>query len=303
MMSQGSWLPLGAPGGPSVSDGAASDVRPSRRRGSLRVLATFAGVAAASVLLALLSADALGADTVAPSAVVPSTPTDTATPAALEAAAIARALTGRLVAARAVVSSHQDLINDPSLGDKGLTAALVLEQTDARLAKASSSMPSLAPGSDRAERLLSLLNGAIKDVIDQSQATINAEGVGFKGFIPAVFARLVTARFNDLAAGEAQMRVTAPLAVVRNRSSRPDAWENEMIETYLSSPTWSRGAAIETAAVTDGRPAFRLLIPEYYAGSCLSCHGKPAGEIDRTGYPKEGAAEGDLGGVISVILW
>ena len=47
---------------------------------------------------------------------------------------------------------------------------------------------------------------------------------------------------------------------------------------------------------------FRIAVPEYYAQSCLSCHGTPKGETDLTGYPKEGAALGDLGGVISIKL-
>jgi hypothetical protein len=44
------------------------------------------------------------------------------------------------------------------------------------------------------------------------------------------------------------------------------------------------------------------MVPEYYVPSCLTCHGGPAGELDVTGYPKEGAHEGDLGGVISIGL-
>jgi hypothetical protein len=46
--------------------------------------------------------------------------------------------------------------------------------------------------------------------------------------------------------------------------------------------------------------AHRTLMPEYYGPTCLACHGTPKGEIDITGYPKEGASEGDLGGVISI---
>ena len=46
-----------------------------------------------------------------------------------------------------------------------------------------------------------------------------------------------------------------------------------------------------------------MLIPEYYSPSCLTCHGQPKGEIDVSGYPKEGAAEGDLGGAISITLF
>ena len=56
-------------------------------------------------------------------------------------------------------------------------------------------------------------------------------------------------------------------------------------------------------AEVDGRPAFRMLLPEYYTDSCLTCHGEPKGEIDVTGYPKEGGKAGDLGGAISIVLF
>jgi hypothetical protein len=46
-----------------------------------------------------------------------------------------------------------------------------------------------------------------------------------------------------------------------------------------------------------------MLVPEYYTPGCLSCHGEPKGEIDVTGYPKEGGKVGDLGGVISITLF
>ena len=54
-------------------------------------------------------------------------------------------------------------------------------------------------------------------------------------------------------------------------------------------------------ATADLRP--RTAVPEYYAASCLSCHGGPKGEIDITGYPKEGGKEGELGGIISITLY
>jgi len=44
----------------------------------------------------------------------------------------------------------------------------------------------------------------------------------------------------------------------------------------------------------------RVLLPLFYGKDCLSCHGTPKGERDVTGYPREGAKEGDLGGAISV---
>ena len=44
---------------------------------------------------------------------------------------------------------------------------------------------------------------AIVEVTDANQATINAKGVGFKAFIPAVFARLVNEAFESRAKDEA----------------------------------------------------------------------------------------------------
>jgi hypothetical protein len=53
----------------------------------------------------------------------------------------------------------------------------------------------------------------------------------------------------------------------------------------------------------NGRPAYRIAVPEYYRQSCLACHGSPKGEPDITGYPKEGRKLGDLGGVMSIVLF
>ena len=40
-----------------------------------------------------------------------------------------------------------------------------------------------------------------------------------------------------------------------------------------------RTAIRAIAARNKGRPAFRVAVPEYYAASCLSCHGDPKGQI------------------------
>jgi hypothetical protein len=52
----------------------------------------------------------------------------------------------------------------------------------------------------------------------------------------------------------------------------------------------------------NGGKAVRVMLPLYYQKACLACHGEPKGERDLSGYPKEGAKEGDLGGAISVKL-
>ena len=127
--------------------------------------------------------------------------------------------------------------------------------------------------------------------------------VGFKGFIPAVIARLVNEAFTRRAAGMADMKVTAPPHLMRNPKVRPDEWEMDVIRLQLMSATWPKGQAYSASAQKNGTPAQRTLIPEYYGSSCLACHGSPQGEIDITGFAKEGAKENDLGGIISITLY
>jgi hypothetical protein len=144
---------------------------------------------------------------------------------------------------------------------------------------------------------------AIGEVMDANQSTINAKGIGFKAFIPAVFGRLVGESFARLASGEAELKVTAPPELVRNRKARPDSFEENIIKTKLVEPAWPRGQPYSEMTDAKGRPAYRVMVPEYYAASCLTCHGSPKGEMDITGYPKEGAKQDDLGGVISITLY
>jgi cytochrome c553 len=218
-------------------------------------------------------------------------------------AAIAKSLADMLRASRQVISSNQTRINDPNLGDKGLSGQVVLQQAVEVYKKATGTDPASIDPASRLGRLLRAQMDAIVEATDANQATINAKGVGFKAFIPAVFARLVNEAFESRAKDEAQIKVTAPEQLVRNRKSRPDEWEGDVIRSKLLQADWPRGQAFAADATTKGRSAYRMMMPEYYANSCLSCHGSPKGETDITGYPKEGGKEGDLGAVISVTLF
>jgi general secretion pathway protein A len=51
-----------------------------------------------------------------------------------------------------------------------------------------------------------------------------------------------------------------------------------------------------------GSDGVRVMLPLFYNRQCLACHGGPKGEIDISGYEKEGFKEGDLGGAISIVL-
>lgn len=211
---------------------------------------------------------------------------------------IAQSLATMLQSARAVISAHQAEINDPSRGDKGLTSRVVLDQALENYRGRAGVDPLAIDPATYEGRLLRAQMDAVVEVMDANQATINAEGVGFKGFIPATFARLVNEAFGRRVGTEAAIKVTAPPDLVRNRQSRPDAWEIGAIRSYLQQADWPKG---QTYAGADAGKV-RVMVPEYYAQSCLGCHGEPKGELDITGYPKEGAHEGDLGGIISITL-
>ncbi len=216
---------------------------------------------------------------------------------------MATKLANLLRAGRSVVSANQPLINDPEIGEKNFTGDKLVKEAEAIYGERTGSL--LAPEglSERDKRLIAAQKEAMLRIVDQHQADIDKEGVGFKGFIPAVFARLVNEEFEALAGNEARVRVTAPMNLVRNRKARPDAWEREVLETRLLAADWPKGQYYTERVEFEGRSAFRMLLPEYYRPSCLSCHGGPQGELDITGYPKEGGKEGDLGGAISIVIF
>jgi hypothetical protein len=216
---------------------------------------------------------------------------------------VALNLANLLRSARAVIAAHQDLINTPGGGDKGLTGEVVLEETIARFQADNDLDPRTTDPESRMGRLFQAQMAAIQEVVDEEQGTINRPDVGFKGFVPAVFGRMVNERFKEKVGDEAQIKVTAPVELVRNRGARPDAWETQHIESELLDPAWPQGQVFTDVTEQNGREAFRILVPEYYSAGCLACHGEPKGEIDITGYPMEGGQLDDLGGVISITLF
>lgn len=218
-------------------------------------------------------------------------------------AQIAKSLATMLRAGRTVISRNQDRINDPNVGNKGIDGNMVLAEATAIFRQTAGTDPGSIDPNSLQGKLIRMQMDSFTEVMDVHQETINRQGVGFKGFIPAVFSRLVNEAFGRRAAGIAEMKVTAPLALLRNPHVRPDEWELDVIATNLQSSSWPKNQAFTAMAPTNGKLAERTLFPEYYGSSCLTCHGSPKGEIDITGFPKEGASEGDLGGIISIALF
>jgi hypothetical protein len=216
---------------------------------------------------------------------------------------IAKSLATMLRAGRTVISRNQDRINDSNLGNKGLDGKTVLAESIKIYQEATNVDPRSINPKSRHGKLIQMQMGAIVEVMDAHQQTINRQGVGFKGFIPSLFARLVNEAFGRRAAGNAEVKLTAPPKLIRNARARPDQWEAEVIRDKLLSSAWPHDQSFAAVAQNKGKPAYRTAVPEYYGRTCLTCHGSPMGEIDITGYPKDGASEGDLGGVISITLY
>ncbi|MFQ5451215.1 MAG: DUF3365 domain-containing protein [Nitrospinaceae bacterium] len=206
-------------------------------------------------------------------------------------------------AARGVIAKNQKLINDASKGDKGLTADKVIAAAKANYKAATGKDFKLAPKSTLKGQTQAALLAAIKEVMDNGQPVINEKGKGFKGFLPAIFAKQMGDVFNKNMGGKAYIKLTAPKNYVRNRANRPDKWENDVIENQFKKPGYEKNKVFVANAKHKGRPAFRLILPEYYKKACLNCHGEPKGAKDITGGKKEGGKLGELGGAISFVVY
>jgi hypothetical protein len=205
--------------------------------------------------------------------------------------------------ARGVISKYQKLINDPNKGDKGLSPDKVIEEAKQNYKNATGRPFTLEAGTTlKGLAQLAMLN-AIREVMNNAQPLLNERGRGFKGFLPAVFARLVADSFNRLMKGRAYIKLTAPRNYIRNRSNRPDKWEHNVIENMFRRADYEKDKPFYEEARHRGKSAFRLIIPEYYKKTCLGCHGEPRGERDITGGKKEGGKLGELGGAISFAIY
>ncbi|MGQ0812652.1 MAG: Tll0287-like domain-containing protein [Nitrospiraceae bacterium] len=197
---------------------------------------------------------------------------------------------------RGIVSEHQALINDASKGGKGFTDDFVGNQVVERF-KGKTKIDLTRPaGIPQAGLLLSLLESE-REVVAEAQPVINKQGVGFKGFLPAVFARKSGERFYR----KTGIRLKLTGIDYRNPGNKPDDFEAEVLRMFSDS-RHPKGQQYSKATMLAGKPVLRVMDPEYAGASCLSCHGDPKGTRDITGMKKEGWKEGDLAGAISIIM-
>jgi len=214
--------------------------------------------------------------------------------------------TGRLLAilldaGRVTIGANQSLINDPERGDKNFTPEVFEKQLIAKFKeRANVDLVNLKTEKvpELAKKLLPALVDAEKQVVTDYQIVINKQGVGFKGFIPATFGTQAAAKFRPKTGAYLKQTMNPP----RNPKNTPDEFEARVLKAFADPSYPRQGEKIisETVKDVDGGKAIRVMLPLFYLKGCLPRHGEPKGEKDISGYMKEGAKEGDLGGAISV---
>jgi len=215
--------------------------------------------------------------------------------------------TGRLLAilldtGRAAIANKQELINDASKGNKGFTSDVferqVAQEFEQRTGITITNLEA-AEEPAMAKPLLARLMKKKKKTIDTYQSVINVPGFAYKGLIPATFGTETATRFQSWSG--IYLKQTAPSHLVRNPRNKPDEYESAAFARFAANPS-SDTADKVFAEVTDEGKFVRVLLPLFYHRACLACHGEPKGQRDISGYPREGAKEGELGGAISVKL-
>ncbi|MDO8357149.1 MAG: DUF3365 domain-containing protein [Nitrospirota bacterium] len=216
-----------------------------------------------------------------------------------EAEETARLLAKLLKAGRLVIERNQLLIDDQHKGDKGFTPEVFeqqlvrefREQTNIDLAKLHNTTVVVPP---LAKELLPAFVVASKEVVRDAQVVINQRGIGYKNFIPATYGSQAAARFSK----HTRVRLKQTTLQPRNPKNEPDEYEASVLKWLSGRPR----AEAYVSELTDQGQTLRVVMPIYYVPACLSCHGEPKGELDISGYPKEGYMDGDLAGAITVTL-
>jgi hypothetical protein len=197
---------------------------------------------------------------------------------------------------RSIVSERQPVINDAKKGHKEFTDSHMGRELMERF-KTETHIDLSQPDSLPQRDLLLAMVQAEREVIFDVQPVINKQGIGFKGFVPSLFARKTSQKFF----AKTGIRVRLTSMEYRIPGNQPDDFEAEVLRMFAD-PRHPRGQQYAKATMVKGKPALRVMDPDYAEASCLGCHGSPKGERDMTGMIKEGWKEGALAGAISVVM-
>ena len=152
---------------------------------------------------------------------------------------------------------------------------------------------------------------AVWEFMDNSQHTINNTTTGvyeFKGLHCAIVGKSVGAIFSE--GNNYSIRYTN--FEPRRAQDKPDAFETEALALFNEQKDTQEffrivsddPAEVDRAQTSadNGAAQFRYVQALRVNESCLECHGEPAGEIDVTGFPKEGWTLDSVGGAISIVI-
>ena len=143
---------------------------------------------------------------------------------------------------------------------------------------------------------LEIIRGFIADKQDVINTDLDTGNVTFKGLNPARVGAAISKEFTKTT--NFVMKQTS--LEYRNPENAPDEFEVRMLKQFKTTrdkePTWREDFDKE------GNKTIRYILPLYIKEECLPCHGKPEyeGEVDITGYKKEGYEAGELRGAISI---
>ena len=147
--------------------------------------------------------------------------------------------------------------------------------------------------------ILSQQMQAVWDFIAVNQDRINTDADGsynFKGLHCSIAGTSVGALFTNRTDYIIRYVSDKP----RNEQNTADELENKAIDAFRSNKGLKEYAVFDTAE--NGVEYYRYLIPLKMTSGCVSCHGDPAGEIDVTGFEKEGLADGELVGIANISI-
>jgi hypothetical protein len=216
----------------------------------------------------------------------------------LEFETTARLLAVLLDSGRNVINEHLILFDEQEKLEKDFTADVFERQLlDVFHSRSGTDLRDLdaARIPAGAKKLLKELALDSKQVVAEAQAEINRVGGGPNELIPAIFGSRVAARFTE----RTQVRLKQTALAPRNPLNAPDTAERTALEAFAD-PSYPLEKVISETTAKNG--SLRLMFPLYTTRKCLDCHGDPKGELDRTGYPREGLRLGQNAGAISVVI-
>lgn len=145
-------------------------------------------------------------------------------------------------------------------------------------------------------RILTTELDAVWEFMNLNQDRIDTDSDGsynFKGLYCAIAGKSIA----KILERESDYIVRYTSETPRKAAFGVDEYETRAVESFKQGES-------EYFGISDygGMKTFRYVAPIYIEESCLDCHGEPAGEIDVTGYAKEGMKIGDLVGVTSIVM-